>query len=135
MPTDEYDDEDDRPRRPRNSRGDDEGDDVAPRRRRDEEEDFDDVPRRSPKEGEGLSLASMIVGIISIPLACCCGIFSLPASAVAIILGFIGRSKTGGDPKSTTGLITGFVALLIAVVLLILGLLDVFKFDPRQFQK
>jgi hypothetical protein len=134
MPTDEYDDDDDRARGPRDSR-DDEEDDIPPRRRRDEEDDYDDVLRRSPGEGEGLSLASMIVGIISIPLACCCGLLSLPASAVAIILGFIGRSKTGGDPKSTTGLITGFVALLIAVLLLILGLLAVFKFDPRQFQK
>lgn len=139
QPFDDDEDEDDRPvRRPKSSRDDEDEDDRPsrrPRNSRDAEDDYDDAPRRpKQKEGQGLAMASMIVGIISIPFACCCGIFSLPASVAAIIMGFIAKSKTGGDSQSTTGLITGFIALLLAVVLLILGLLDVFKFDPRQFQ-
>src|SRR5436853_5283046 len=100
MPADDFDDDDDRPRKPRSSRDDD--DDAPPRRRRDADDDYDDAPRPKKRDGEGLALASMIVGIISVPL-CCCSWLSLPVSVTAIILGFVARSKTGGDGKSTAG--------------------------------
>jgi hypothetical protein len=130
MPTDDFDD-DDRPRRRRNSRDDDFDDDGRDRRSYDED-DFDDEPRRKRrrrrKKSEGLAIASMIVGIIAIPIAFCCGLFSLPLSATAIILGFVDRSQNGSNGKATAGIICGFVALVLMVASIILG----FMFNLNQ---
>ena len=135
MPTDEFDD-DDRPRRRRSSRDDDFDDDSPPRRRRDDDDfrdDYDDAPRR--RKSEGLAIASMILGIFAIPLGCCCGWLSLPVSVTGIILGFVDRSNNGPNGKSTAGIICGFVAILLAVLSIVLALLDVFQFNPKQFGK
>lgn len=135
MPTDDFDD-DDRPRRPRQSRDDDFEDDPPPRRRRDEDDfrdDYDDAPRKRRGKSEGLAITSMILGIFAIPLSCCCGWLSLPVSVTGIILGFVDRSNNGPNGKSTAGIICGFVAILLAVVGFVLAMLDVFKFNPRQF--
>jgi hypothetical protein len=81
-----------------------------------------------PNKANGLAVASMWTGIGSILLACCCGLFGgLPAGATAIILGIIGKKQiaerggTGGS-QALVGIITGAVALLIAVGLLIWAL-------------
>lgn len=142
MPSDHFDDDDDdRPRR-RRDRNDDENDDGGPFRRRDsgddddhdrdeyesrrswrdEEEDYDDRPRGRRRRGEGLAITSMILGILSIVFACCCGLFSLPLSATAVILGFVDRSQNGPNGKATAGIICGFVAILLAILAVIANL-------------
>jgi Domain of unknown function (DUF4190) len=81
-----------------------------------------------PTKQNGLAVASMWTGIGSILLACCCGLFGgLPAGIVAIILGIIGNrqiAERGGQGKgmALTGIITGGVALLIAIGLFIWAL-------------
>jgi hypothetical protein len=149
MSSDPYDDDDDRPRR---RRRDEDEDDALPRRRRDEEDDddrprrrrydnerddFDDEPpqrrRRAGGQGDGLAIASMIVGIIAAIVAlvgwCCCGYFGTGASIligiVAVILGFVSRSQGSRSGMGLTGIICGFAAILVGVImtiLLIIGL-------------
>jgi len=130
MPTDEYDD-DDRPRRPRSSRDDE--DDAPVRRRRDD--DFDDrSPPRSDR-GAGMGIASLVLGILSLPL-CICSWFDIPIALLAIIFGFVSRSQGGPRGTATGGIICGFISLLLIVILIVLafsGVIDPEKF--KQFEK
>lgn len=74
-----------------------------------------------------LSLVSFIIGIISVLLSFAWGIGFIPG-IVAVILGFQGKKKEPDAPKwmSITGIITGFVAIaigLIVGILTIVGLI------------
>jgi hypothetical protein len=115
MPTDDDDFEDDRPRRPRNSRDDD--DDRPARRRRDD--DLDDRPVRRSDRGAGMGIASLVLGILSIPL-CLCSWLDIPLALMAIIFGFVSRSQGGPRGTNTAGIICGFAALFLIGVLLAL---------------
>src|SRR5262249_24789296 len=68
----------------RRSRRDDDDDDAEHDRRRrddyDDDEDYYSPPPRRSGAGTGLATTSLILGILSIPMACCCGLFSLPLS-------------------------------------------------------
>jgi hypothetical protein len=101
----------------------------------DDDDDDDDLDvrtfRRQPVNG--MALASMIVGIISvavIAISCaCCGaygpIIGGPISGicaiVAILLGFLSKKQPGsGGGYATAGIICGFCALGLIVVMIIL---------------
>jgi len=89
-----------------------------------------------PMEASGATV-SMILGIIAVvlaPLGCFCGglleIVALPLGIVAVVLGFRARSRIaqsqgtlGGSGKALAGLITGFVAIGLA---LIVGVIVIF---------
>ena len=139
-PFDFNDDDDDRPRRRRRDRDFDEDDDRPARRRRgdDLEDDYRDGPRPRRAGGDGMGKAAMIVGIISISLtvltgllSCLCifGVVGVVAGAiggiVAVILGFVARSRTPGSGAGLTGILTGFGSLAIALVLVLLFILGV----------
>ena len=79
---------------------------------------------------------SMILGIIAVvlaPIGCFCGfleIVALPLGIVAVVLGFRARGRIaqsqgtlGGSGKALAGLITGFVAIGLA---LIVGVIVIF---------
>src|SRR5688572_17734578 len=130
------DDDDDRPRRRRGRDADDEDDDRPSRSRRrrgdDVEDDYRDGPRRRAG-GDGLGKAAMITGIASISvtlitglLSCLCAIFVVGVGIgaiggiVAIVLGFVARSRTPGSGPGLTGILTGFGSLALALLLVIL---------------
>jgi hypothetical protein len=74
----------------------------------------------------GLSLASMITGIASIPLACCCSPLAIAGGATAVGLGFVGLKQTrergqSGRGMAIAGMATGAAGLLLGIVMLILG--------------
>jgi hypothetical protein len=107
MPRDEYDDEDDRPRRPRSSR--DEEDD-APRRRRDDD-DYDAPVRRGGGEPHRGTVV-LVLGIIGL----CCGICGL----IAFILGIIdigkmnkGQMDPSGKGMTMAGTIIGIIGFVL----------------------
>jgi hypothetical protein len=126
MPTD---DDDDRPvRRPRR---DDDDDDRPARRDRDDDDDYD-RPRRRSERGAGLGIASMVVGIISLPL-CLCSWFDIPLALAAIIMGFVSRAQGGARGTNTTGIICGFVSLLL--IALLIGLVLSGAIDPEKLKQ
>jgi hypothetical protein len=129
------DDDDDRPaRRPRNSRDDDEDDAPARRPRRDD--DDDDRPRRRSERGAGMGIASLVLGILSLPL-CICSLFDLPFSILAIIFGFVSRSQGGPRGTATAGIICGSISLVLVVVFFILvqtKVIDAEQFKQMQMQ-
>jgi predicted Zn finger-like uncharacterized protein len=107
------DDEDDRParrRRPRRYEDDDDEDDYRPRRR-----------RRAGGDGNGLAVTSLILGIASLPMAFCCGLFSFPVSVLGIIFGVLGM-KSSGRGMAITGLVLSSVGVVLAIAMVVLGL-------------
>ncbi len=74
----------------------------------------------------GLSLASMITGIASIPLACCCSPLAIVGGGTAVGLGFVGLKQTRergqrGRGMAIAGMATGAAGLLLGIIMLILG--------------
>lgn len=85
------------------------------------------------KKSNGMAIASMVLGIISL-LLFCIPYFAIPASIVGLILGIISiRGKKDGKGMAIAGIILSSIALLIGVLIIILsaaiassGLLDEF---------
>lgn len=131
---DEDDDDYDRPRRRsrRDEDDEDEEDDFYEDRGRysDARDDYDDAPRsrRKGSKGDGFAITSMIIGIVSIVAAllgwCCCGYFgsgfSILLGVGAVIFGFIARSQGSKSGMGMAGLITGFSAIAIGIIMTIL---------------
>jgi len=120
------DDVDDRPSRRRQRRDDDD----RPRRSSrydDERDDFDDYPTR--KQGDGLGITSMVLGIISCVVAlggiCCTpvSVLSILGGVIAVILGFVARSQNPGSSTAKTGIITGFIGLGLSIVMFVIVVL------------
>lgn len=134
MPID--DDDDDRPaRRPRRDDDDDDGGRPARRPRRDEDDDFD-RPRRPSDRGAGMGIASLVLGILSLPL-CICSLFDLPFSILAIVFGFVSRSQGGPRGTATAGIIMGFISMFVVIVFFILvqtKVIDAEQFKQMQMQ-
>lgn len=68
--------------------------------------------------GKGLSIASMVCGIVSVVFSWFVWI-SLPTGVCAIVFYAIQRRKGIKDGMATTGLVTGIVGLAIALIVLI----------------
>ena len=69
-----------------------------------------------------MAIASMVCGIISIPIFCFWYI-SMPLALIAIILGFVAKSqaatgRAGGAGMAVAGIVCGFVAMGLFVLLL-----------------
>ncbi len=74
----------------------------------------------SNTESKGFSIASMVLGIISL-VFCCVWWITFPCAILAIIFSVIGKKK-GGKGMATTGLVLGIIAIAVYILLVILGL-------------
>lgn len=74
-------------------------------------------------ESKGLSIASMVLGIISVALFCI-WYLSIPCAILAIIFGVIGRKK-GGKGMAKAGLILGIVAIALVLLIVLLAAIGV----------
>lgn len=85
-------------------------------------------PGQEPKTGtNGLAIASLVCGILAIPLACLIGLFSIPLPIAAIITGVMGMKQTKqtgqqGYGMALAGTILGGVVLVLVVILVIIGI-------------
>ena len=61
--------------------------------------------------GKGLSIAAMILGIVSVVL-CCIWYIAIPCAILAIIFGIIGK-KRDGRGMAIAGLVLGIIALIL----------------------
>src|SRR5579883_2748109 len=117
-------------------------------RRRDDDDDDDDYsgpPRRRPSNIDGLAIASLIMGILSVlmavgtfPFAACClcfGVVAMPISGLlslgAIMSGAFALRQPEGKPMAIIGLVLGGIAIALIVLQLILGMVP-FMMAPKQ---
>ena len=70
------------------------------------------------QESKGLSIASMILGIVSVVLFCIWYI-SVPCAILAIIFGAIENKKNKNNKFSKSGFILGIVGVLISIIFII----------------
>lgn len=90
------------------------------------------TPTQEPEQ-KGMSIASLILGIVSLVLFCL-WYLSLPCAIIAIILGVMGRKK-GGKGMATAGIVLGAIAIVLVVVILILAAIGIAAFsamDPNS---
>jgi predicted Zn finger-like uncharacterized protein len=125
-----------RMRRPKDDDRDD--DDVRPRRRRrsrrrEYDDDYDYRPSSASSGGSGLAVLSLILGILSLPMACCCGLFSLPCTLGATITGSIALKNPDGKGMAVTGMVLGIIGLVLSVVMVAIGV-GMNLNNPGQFK-
>lgn len=70
-------------------------------------------------EKKGLSIASMVLGIVAL-VCCCIWYISIPCSILAIVFAIIGKKK-GGKGMATAGLVLGIISVALYALLTLLG--------------
>mgnify|MGYP006286930151 CR=1 FL=1 len=95
----------------------------------------------SVPKNNGMAIASMVLGIVSIPLICCCYI-GVATGILAVIFGFLSGNKIKesngaekGEGMALAGIILGFSAIGLAAVLIIIGLATGETFDLREWER
>ena len=80
-------------------------------------------PRGGPN---GPAIASLVLGICSLPAVCCCGLLGVPVSVIGLILGIIGLKSESkglaiaGIVLCSVGLIFGLLASLLFVFAMVM---------------
>ena len=77
----------------------------------------------------GLAIASMVCGILAVFPGCCCGLFGIPLSIAALIMGIVSISQInasagqlGGKGMALAGTICGGVAVAMDIAAVFLNL-------------
>lgn len=73
-----------------------------------------------PVQPKGLAVSSLVVGIASLVLAWWLGIVAIIGGIVAVVLGIVARKKGQSKPMSLWGIITGAVAIVLAIIAMII---------------
>lgn len=88
-----------------------------------------------PAPGNGISIASLVLGIIAIPMTCVYGL-GIILAILAVIFGHVGHSQskaqTGqANGMATAGLVCGYISLGIVVLVFIIALAAWGSVAPR----
>ncbi len=76
----------------------------------------------APQGGAGLSIASMVLGIVAVLFNCCFYYIALPCGIIGLVLGIISLKKANpGRGMAIAGVILSAISLLLFVILLIAG--------------
>jgi len=72
------------------------------------------------KEGKGRSIASMVLGIVSVVFGCCFYYISIPCAIVGLVLGIISlKKKEDGRSMAMAGVITSIVSLALSIIVIV----------------
>ena len=74
-------------------------------------------------EKKGLSIASMVLGIVSI-ITYCIFFVSIPCSILAIIFAIIGKNK-GGKGMAIAGLVCGIIGLAVQIYVFVVQYIEI----------
>lgn len=75
------------------------------------------IENQTPVDRKGFAVLSLILGIISIVLACFWFI-SIPCGIIAVILGVMSKKSTKPN-VSLSGLVTGSIGIFISIIIII----------------
>ena len=73
---------------------------------------------QQPDEGIGFSIASMILGILAILLACCFYPLAFLLAVLGLIFGGVGLKKGVGKGMAVTGIILSIISVALAVLVI-----------------
>ena len=100
-----------------------------------------DTPAPSVPKNNGMAIASMVLGIVSIPLLCCYGVGIIPA-ILAVVLGFVSKKKIEesngleiGRGMSLAGIIIGFASFALGLIGIILMFAGVAFLNSPEFME
>lgn len=79
------------------------------------------------KVSEGLAVASMVLGIISI-IFCALFYVAIPCAIVGLVLGCVYRSKGGKNGMSVAGIACSGSGLALALLILFLLIVDIWRY-------
>jgi hypothetical protein len=71
---------------------------------------------------EPLAIVSLVLGVIALPLFGCCGLASLAATLVGLILGFVSLGRVNREPERYSSKGLTIAALAINAVLTLMAL-------------
>ncbi|HOV26014.1 MAG TPA: DUF4190 domain-containing protein [Pseudobacteroides sp.] len=97
------------------------------------------APPPMPIVTNGLSIASMILGIASIFLSCCYGIGIIPG-ILGVIFGFVSKKsidnsqgREQGKGFAVAGIITGFIGILFGILIILVLVSYLKNFDWNSY--
>ena len=82
--------------------------------------------------GKGMAIASMVLGIISIP-ATCFWIVGLPCAIVGLILGILYNKKNEHSPMATAGIVCSIITIALLVLVLILCIVGAVSLSSLEY--
>jgi hypothetical protein len=89
----------------------------------------------APPEAPGVTPALVlgIVSVVAMPIGCCCWfleLLAIPLGVVAVVMGVNARNRInasqgtlGGGGKATAGIITGGIAAVLGLIILVIGVI------------
>lgn len=69
---------------------------------------------------DGLAIASLVLGILGLPLVCCTACVAIPVSLTGLVLGIISKSRDG---VRTAGIVVCSAAIALSLVWSVLSML------------
>ena len=82
--------------------------------------------------GKGMAIASMVLGIISIPTICF-WIVGLPCAIVGLILGILYNKKNEHSPMATAGIVCSIITIALLVLVLILCIVGAVSLSSLEY--
>ena len=82
--------------------------------------------------GKGMAIASMVLGIISIP-AICFWIVGLPCAIVGLILGILYNKENEHSPMATAGIVCSIITIALLVLVLILCIVGAVSLSSLEY--
>ncbi|MCM1132356.1 MAG: DUF4190 domain-containing protein [Ruminococcus flavefaciens] len=83
---------------------------------------FGGQPPQNQGGSKGLSIASMVCGIVSILGFCCCTPIGIICGLAGVILGILSKTKNmGGQGMALAGIITGAIGIVGSIIWIIVG--------------
>ena len=77
----------------------------------------------------GMAITSMVLGIVSTVLCCCCGL-SVVVGIVGLVLGIIAKAKGNNEAYSLVGIILSAVGIFLAIAMVVYYVVVLFN-DPE----
>lgn len=88
----------------------------------------------TPKQNNGMALASLILGILSIVM-CCCGGFGVILGAVGIVLAILSRGREPMETNAKAGLCLSIGGIVLGIAVLILAFVMVGSNGLQSYQR
>lgn len=77
--------------------------------------------------GQGMAIASMVLGIVSIAL-CCIWYLSLICAIVSIVFGIMNNRKNGRNAMATAGIVCSIIGIVLTIAILVLAAIGLMMF-------